>query len=164
MGNRCSPRPCGSGAEQAFSVAEAGEYYHRSLTLPAKADRDAQLALTFRALGQVIHLIQDAAQPQHTRNDAHFPFSPYEQLTDRGRDALPYHGYATVVLDQARDYWNTLPPPIRPATGVLQGWGIAEYSHRGFVTLGTNYLVVPGRNPVDASPRRGSAAGLRPTP
>lgn len=28
-------------------------------------------ATTFRALGDVIHLLQDAAQPQHTRNDRH---------------------------------------------------------------------------------------------
>lgn len=139
------PRP-----GQQFSLWDAGEYYYRSLTLPAKTDRDAQLAVTFRSLGQVIHLIQDAAQPQHTRDDTHFPYSPYERLTDRLRDTLPYHGYASVVLGEAREYWNTMPPPVRPPTDVLQGRGMAEYSHRGFVTSGTNYRVVPGSNPVDA--------------
>jgi hypothetical protein len=33
--------------------------------------REAYWGTTFRALGDVLHLIQDMAQPQHTRNDAH---------------------------------------------------------------------------------------------
>lgn len=33
--------------------------------------RKAYWATTFRALGDVVHLLQDSAQPQHTRNDAH---------------------------------------------------------------------------------------------
>jgi hypothetical protein len=38
----------------------------------AKEDeRKAYWATTFRSLGDVVHLLQDMAQPQHTRNDAH---------------------------------------------------------------------------------------------
>jgi hypothetical protein len=136
--------------EQTFSFADAVEYYHRGLTLPTKAERDTQLALTFRTLGQVIHLVQDAAQPQHTRDEAHFPFSEYERFTDTLRDTLPYLGYAPVALDVARDYWHTEPAPIRPPTDVLRGRGMAEYSNRGFVTQGTNYRLVPGTSPPDA--------------
>ena len=33
--------------------------------------RSAYWATTFRALGDVLHLLQDMAQPQHTRNDPH---------------------------------------------------------------------------------------------
>ena len=33
--------------------------------------RTAYWATTFRALGDVVHLLQDMAQPQHTRNDPH---------------------------------------------------------------------------------------------
>ncbi|MBK6981873.1 MAG: hypothetical protein IPH30_10515 [Betaproteobacteria bacterium] len=42
-------------------------------TLPStkEAIRKAYWATTFRALGDVVHLLQDMAQPQHTRNDAH---------------------------------------------------------------------------------------------
>ena len=36
-----------------------------------EADRLAYWATVFRSLGDVIHHIQDMAQPQHTRNDAH---------------------------------------------------------------------------------------------
>jgi hypothetical protein len=33
--------------------------------------REAYWATTFRAVGDMVHLLQDAGQPQHTRNDAH---------------------------------------------------------------------------------------------
>ena len=42
-------------------------------TTPADKEsvRKAYWATTFRALGDIVHLIQDMAQPQHTRNDPH---------------------------------------------------------------------------------------------
>ena len=82
--------------ENAFSIAAAREAMWRALTLklaPAipyadgpqlnvgfvptaaiptrEALRTAYWATTFRALGDAVHLLQDMAQPQHTRNDAH---------------------------------------------------------------------------------------------
>jgi len=39
-------------------------------------ERDRCFALLFRSLGQLIHLIQDAGQPEHTRNDGH-PLNSY---------------------------------------------------------------------------------------
>lgn len=36
--------------------------------------RNAYWATTFRAIGDMVHLLQDAGQPQHTRNDAHSGF------------------------------------------------------------------------------------------
>lgn len=61
-------------------------YYLRSLlssfpytTNPSEnripLSRSSGQAYTFYALGHVIHLLQDLAQPQHTRNDAHLHFS-----------------------------------------------------------------------------------------
>ena len=45
----------------------------RPLTIFAttKEQRDRYWATTFRALGDIVHHLQDMAQPQHTRNDAH---------------------------------------------------------------------------------------------
>jgi hypothetical protein len=40
-------------------------------SLSSEAHRDAYWATTFRALGDVVHLLQDMAQPQHTRGDNH---------------------------------------------------------------------------------------------
>ena len=45
------------------SVAEPG--------VPGEDTRKAYWATTFRALGDVIHLVQDMAQPQHTRSEIH---------------------------------------------------------------------------------------------
>jgi len=71
-----------------FTVLDAREVMYRALTGLDKAgnktigpgnrdaieaDRKAYWATTFRALGDVVHLIQDMAQPQHTRNDPHSP-------------------------------------------------------------------------------------------
>jgi len=86
----------GYSASNAFSAVMAREAMWRALTLkhsPARppadgplidisfeattnvASREAQRvaywATTFRALGDVVHLLQDMAQPQHTRNDPH---------------------------------------------------------------------------------------------
>jgi hypothetical protein len=36
-----------------------------------ESERDRVFALLFRSLGQIMHLLQDAAEPEHTRNDAH---------------------------------------------------------------------------------------------
>ncbi|MDY6974367.1 MAG: hypothetical protein SV775_18935 [Thermodesulfobacteriota bacterium] len=40
-------------------------------------ERDRCFAVLFRSLGQLMHLVQDAGQPEHTRNDAH-PLSNFE--------------------------------------------------------------------------------------
>jgi hypothetical protein len=46
--------------------------FSASADIPTKeALRVAYWATTFRALGDVLHLVQDMAQPQHTRNDRH---------------------------------------------------------------------------------------------
>ena len=69
-----------------FTVFDAREAMYRALTgrssdgkplqpsatLTQPEDiRNAYWATTFRALGDVVHLVQDMGQPQHTRNDAH---------------------------------------------------------------------------------------------
>lgn len=56
--------------KQLYSIKDAKSYYLAGLTATDKTTRLQNLAKTFRALGQVMHTIQDMAQPQHTRNDA----------------------------------------------------------------------------------------------
>src|SRR5262249_17507431 len=48
------------------------------LTLSAPVAREQALADTARALGQVMHMIQDAASPAHTREDPHLIRDGYE--------------------------------------------------------------------------------------
>jgi hypothetical protein len=47
------------------------EYYYYALTAPTVLERQEHFARTFRGLGHQMHFIQDAAQPDHARNDAH---------------------------------------------------------------------------------------------
>lgn len=54
-----------------WSWNDAREYYFKALTSPTKAERDENWGKTFRALGQVMHLLQDSANPSHVRNDPH---------------------------------------------------------------------------------------------
>ena len=63
--------------EDSFSWNDAREYYFKALTSESKAERDKYWGKTFRALGQVMHLLQDAANPSHVRNDSHPDFSAY---------------------------------------------------------------------------------------
>ena len=88
-------------ANQIFSFKDGRDYFYKGLTLSTARERAQYLAMTFRTLGQVMHLIQDAAQPQHTRNDSHGPGcygggSLYEFYTNQDRSNLPYDGYEAV--------------------------------------------------------------------
>ena len=62
----------GSGPkDNQFSVPDAREYQYQSLTTSSPTERDQFTARFFRTLGHVLHLVEDMAQPQHTRNDPH---------------------------------------------------------------------------------------------
>jgi hypothetical protein len=171
-----------------FTVRDAREAMWRALTgydrdLVNKvatngADRKAYWATTFRALGDVLHLNQDLAQPQHTRNEAH-PISYYEQyvetratrallvrVTPAGTKAtfqrpdLVYDGYATPRFRAWTRYWTTA-----IGEGSLSGRGLADYSSRGFFTMGhmwgdTTYPL-PASNPALYTPQFVDESGVR---
>jgi hypothetical protein len=54
-----------------FSWPSARQYLLTALTDPDPTRREQAFADTFRALGQVMHLIADASVPEHVRNDPH---------------------------------------------------------------------------------------------
>jgi len=63
-----------------FTAFDAREAMYRALTgystqgdtvAATQDERNKYWATTFRALGDIVHLIQDMGQPQHTRNDRH---------------------------------------------------------------------------------------------
>jgi hypothetical protein len=100
-----------------------------------------------------MHLVQDAAQPQHTRNDSHAglvcpttlgllgPQSLYELYVETNAivGSLTYSGYPVVDLPQPRFFWDT-----------EDGRGMAEFANRNFVTVGTNFTGRP--NDVQPAP------------
>ncbi len=67
--SQCTARGAGKGS---WSWPDAWQRYFEALTLPSEAARTIAFAKLFRSLGQVMHLVQDASVPAHTRNDQHF--------------------------------------------------------------------------------------------
>ena len=84
-----------SGRRNHFTVVDAKEALFRALTLKTlssaglwidlpqpsdangkEAQRNRYWATMFRSLGDTLHLLQDMAQPQHTRNDVHAGIVP----------------------------------------------------------------------------------------
>ncbi|HBP90907.1 MAG TPA: hypothetical protein PKK23_20720 [Nitrospirales bacterium] len=69
--------------DQEWSWTDAREYYFKALTSPTKTERDKNWAKTFRALGQVMHLLQDSANPAHVRDDPHVLRDGLHDFMDR---------------------------------------------------------------------------------
>ncbi|MHB8535098.1 MAG: phospholipase C/P1 nuclease family protein [Sulfuricaulis sp.] len=140
--------------KQKYSFRDARDFLYKALTLPDPKKRDKNFGLTFQTLGQVIHHIQDMAQPQHVRNDAHLDqpkefdilgltipnplYNPslYEKYTQGRGGNLPFSGYPPVTFTKARDYW----------TGGINGngQGLADFTNANFLSAGTNFE--PGTN------------------
>ena len=127
---------------QDYSYKDAREAFYRGLTARDPATHDRELGHTFYALGHVIHLIQDMAQPQHTRNDVHPDFIPpraswmeayIEGLAPRLNSTFALDGAAVPDVTRGRDLWVT-------QTGDrMTGSGMAEFSNMNFVSAGTNF-------------------------
>ena len=96
------------GSNDPYSWADAREYYYKALTSryetidgenleSAEHSRNWYFAQTFRALGQVIHLLEDMATPAHVRNDRHIPGDAdlYEAYCTPGAPLI-YEGYPVV--------------------------------------------------------------------
>jgi len=166
--------------ENSFSYVDARNAYWGALTLegwqsPGAASSEARLtaagtrlalwATSFRAVGNVVHLIQDAAQPQHTRHDRHGgpglseQQKAFESYTNARILGLANNGQAEVET-YIRAFFtdtSTFDPPIPgsypavefstparffstksgPTPPDVTAGGIADYSNRGFFTGGT---------------------------
>jgi hypothetical protein len=173
-----------------FTVSDARELMWRALTLKtregAPADptfikgedrRKVYWASAFRTLGAITHLLQDAAQPQHTRDEGHGPgiFAGYEEyIAARSTRALDYEvngrtyeanygkvppeldltsyldSYGAPKFARYSDYWRGGPDSRRV--------GLADYSNRGFYTPGNNVGSAKYRN---SGPNVDPAAGRR---
>ena len=110
-------------------------------------DRDMEFGLMFRSLGQVIHLVQDVAQPQHVRNDPHTDVpiignpSVYEKYVEATYAKQPTPGtpYSPPSFPKPNDFF---------ANASQQG--IAQFTNSNFVSFGTNcttnqiYSCAPG--------------------
>ncbi len=158
-----------------FTVFDAREAMYRALTgqdaqgnkfvAVSQTERNKYWATTFRALGDVVHLLQDMAQPQHTRNEVHcgrsynFPTIPgcghksvYENYIDARAKVesfvvVNFFG-GNPVRTQAQPLTYTgydIPSFSDYASfyttredNIFARRGVADYSNRGFFTAGKN--------------------------
>jgi hypothetical protein len=117
----------------------------------AQALRNAYWATTFRALGDILHLNQDMAQPQHTRNEPHSGKGPFflqtyatghestiEKYIDararnlnafdlQGKEVTPlaplsFGDYGIPRFGHYSDYWSTGVPAGAPVDQPTSGF------------------------------------------
>ncbi len=156
---------------QDYSLRDARQYLYEALTLPNLDSRNRKFGLTFQALGQVIHHLQDMAQPQHVRNDPHYIApgqdcsqivqtlggylkenpSRYEKYTDANRSdiigsALQNNPYDPVYPGTDPTIFNTARKfwVTQEGTGGT-GLGISEFTNNNFVSAGTNFALINGQ-------------------
>lgn len=151
---------------QGYSWNDARHYYYAALTSTTTDQRNANFARSFRSVGQVMHLVEDMAVPEHTRNDAH-PFSPGIELYIENKLRQDPNAFAGALGTPFFFDFKTLqttpsafggagaPVPIanlfdtniysgsNPNDTVANTVGLAEYSNANFLSTDTN--------PVDAS-------------
>lgn len=134
-----------------WSMHEAKARYESALLGPNPGTRNVFLGDLFTTFGHVAHLIQDMAQPEHTRNDQHLPGSQkllgngveasiYEDwggqhLADSKISMINFDGYPAVRLPDYASYFHT----NHMEGGRPAGKGMADYSSTNFVTQDTNY-------------------------
>jgi hypothetical protein len=144
----------GPGPDQSqFSLPDARDYQYQSLTAPSRELRDQHTARLFRALGHVVHVLEDMAQPQHTRNDPHAgcvdlvagEHSWYEHYIEtrtmgrrflrRGQVSPPlvFGGYGTVDIRPYQEFFAD-----------ADQRGLADFSSQNFLSAGTNLSVIFG--------------------
>lgn len=136
-----------NGNEYSWKLARA--HYWTYLNATNQSQKEDALAATMYCLGHVAHLVQDLAQPQHVRGDAHltlFPGSPYESYCS-ARFGTPesINALGEVAIPDFSGHPNPSPPGGVPPefasfwdTGQYQGvfssgsfvqpLGLAEYS------------------------------------
>ncbi len=137
-----------------YSIPRARSHYLEALVGPNPGSRNLNLKELFYSLGHIVHLVQDMAQPEHTRNDQHLPWlrgflvnavdaSFYEEwgLANLAPPApnpplVSFDGYANVSLPDYASYFHTT---HRSPIGLPAGRGLADFANRNFVTQDTNY-------------------------
>lgn len=109
------PIPFNATTSNIWSFQNARLYEWEGLTNSDLATRGANLALMFRCVGQVAHLLQDATSPQHVRNEQHLPLtpwlSPFETYGKKHYAQLNYTpasmlDWRSAGFTQLRDFWD----------------------------------------------------------
>jgi hypothetical protein len=152
----------------------AGHAYTASQRADDALDRTFLWATTFRSLGNVVHLLEDTGQPQHTRNDPHSGINsparqafegyvnarilgagdsgPYVQAFFPGAEVVlqppPLGAYPVVNFATPVSYFTTRGSSF-DSGNVMDRFGLADFTNRSFFTAGT----LPGEVPETQPPQ-----------
>ena len=116
-----NPNQVGPFTGDGFSWRDARNFYQQALTERDPLKREFRWAATFRALGQIMHLVVDASNPEHTRNTQHLnvsqdPNKSYEYWVSHGPEG---HG-ANDPQRETAFVGRFLSMPIGFHPGILQ--------------------------------------------
>ena len=154
-----------SSVNQEYSFRDARDYLYQSLTATSDENRDQSFSMFFRTLGQVVHHIQDMAQPQHVRGDDHLtsedaigfeiPYrsdpSHYEKYTGgvtTGDSDVSNRAVDRHLQEQLFAQFSGYEPVIldnarnywhSEGARNYDGIGLAEFTNREFVSKDTNF-------------------------
>jgi len=176
------PRPASGSSRNTYSYLDARNAFWQALTFRSAIReggsddswrrsvesefRMIYWATLFRSLGNVVHLLEDAAQPQHTRNDSHAVINTDEQQAfegytnarvlgggDVGQFVRGFFSSEAIPLSVPQLGTYGMGQPVMFATplrffttriglggglvGIPSRMGLADYSNRGFFTGGT---------------------------
>jgi hypothetical protein len=139
------------GFDNEYSWQFAKEYYYQALLTGS----EEYYIKTFRALGQVMHLVSDAAVPAHVRNDPHPFVRPYETWVENNYpkiEKIEYNWFSVndTIFDKAVSN-SSAPSPISALwdhdeyhsdgsnmpDGLNRTIGLAEYTNANFWTEDT---------------------------
>ena len=134
-----------------YSWTLAKEFYHQALITGS----GEFYANTFRTLGQLMHLVSDAALPAHVRNDSHLIVDPYERWVKNNSakiESLEYKWFSVgdTIFNKAVSN-SSAPNPISALwdhdeyksdganmpDGLNNTIGLAEYTNANFWTEDT---------------------------
>jgi hypothetical protein len=141
------------GTYNIWSWQNARYYEWLGLTATNQSCRLTNLENMFRAVGQVMHLLEDTSQPQHVRNEQHLDqfwhmdLRSRSAIEDYGKKHLPNLNYANGMLDwrsagfnKLKDFWNRDKLRAEGATALnadLSGGantlGLAEFYSGNFI-------------------------------
>jgi len=173
-------------ARMYFYTALTGRDFYGNVIAPTQKDRERYFADTFRAVGQVMHLIQDASVPAHGRNEIHKPFH-YEPWLEKIRknEGGRFNGFIANPITFDSSILNLVPldlsapVPIanlvdtdkyggnNPDITATPAIGIAEYANANFFgesTIFSNAFPYPARSSVETEDREiPDPRGVKPT-
>ncbi len=151
-----------------YSWRNGRDYFYNALTANNEDQRNNNFADTFRAVGQVMHLIEDASVPAHVRNDSHIWGYNYESYVENRRALSEPQFFLDFLLSYYRfndSILNETPNPQAPIpiakivdtdkyTGdnpeITTGFdvGLAEYVNANFFSEGS---AMDYKNPAPSS-------------